>query len=63
MAARDGHAMKKADEKAIAEADRKPWWKKLLWLLAIWTASVLALTVVAGLMRLLMNAAGLTTPQ
>lgn len=31
------------------------------WLLAIWTASVLSLGVVAWLMRLLMKLAGLTT--
>jgi len=37
-----------------------PWWKKLGWLVLIWAASVAALAVVAGLLRLLMNAAGLT---
>ena len=28
-----------------------PWWKRLAWLVAIWTASVAALGLVAGLMR------------
>lgn len=43
-------------------ADNKPVWKRIGWLLLIWCASVAALGVVAGLMRLLMNAAGLTSP-
>ena len=37
-----------------------PLWKKLGWLVAIWSASVLALGVVALLLRLVMNAAGMT---
>ena len=36
------------------------WLRRLLWLVAIWAASVLALGVAAFLLRLLMNAAGLT---
>jgi hypothetical protein len=35
--------------------------KRLLWLLALWAASVLALGVVATLFRLLMTAAGMRT--
>jgi hypothetical protein len=31
--------------------DPGPWWKRLGWLIAIWAASVLALGVVAGLIR------------
>lgn len=35
-------------------------WKRLGWLVLIWGASVLALGVVAYLMKLLMRAAGLS---
>lgn len=42
--------------------EKKPLWQRLGWLALIWTASVLALGLVAGLLRLLMNAAGLSTP-
>lgn len=38
-----------------------PWWKKWLWLLAIWGISVAALALVAYAMRLFMRAAGLTS--
>ena len=36
------------------------WTRRVLWLVAIWSASVLALGVAALLMRGLMNMAGLT---
>ena len=36
------------------------WLRKVGWLVLIWTASVLALGVVAGLFRVVMNLAGLT---
>jgi hypothetical protein len=36
------------------------WGRRVLWLVAIWSASVLVLGVVALLMRGLMNVAGLT---
>ena len=36
-----------------------PWWKKVLWLAAIWGLSVLALGVAAYGLKLLMAAAGL----
>ncbi|MFA1238501.1 DUF2474 domain-containing protein [Serratia odorifera] len=36
-----------------------PWWKRLSWLVIIWSASVLGLFVVASLFRLLMGAAGM----
>ena len=36
------------------------WARRVLWLVAIWSASVLALGVVALLMRGLMSMAGLT---
>lgn len=39
---------------------QKPWWKKLLWLIAIWAISVAALAVVAYGMKLLMRTAGLS---
>ncbi|AYC34368.1 DUF2474 domain-containing protein [Pseudomonas cavernae] len=42
--------------------EQKPLWQRLAWLLAIWTASVLALGAVAWLLRQVMNAAGLSTP-
>lgn len=40
---------------------RRPWWKKLGWLVLIWAASVAALGLVSYLLRLFMNAAGLST--
>jgi hypothetical protein len=43
-------------------AARRPLWKRLAWLVGIWTASVLALGAASWLMRLFMNAAGLGTP-
>ncbi|CAI8838913.1 DUF2474 domain-containing protein [Pseudomonas sp. NPDC087626] len=45
----------------IEEAEKKPLWHRLGWLAGIWVGSVLALFVVASLMRLFMNAAGLST--
>ena len=36
------------------------WWRRLVWLAAIWSASVLALSGFALLMRGLMGMAGLT---
>jgi hypothetical protein len=38
-----------------------PWWKKLGWLVLIWSASVAALGAAAFLLKLLMRAAGMTT--
>lgn len=40
-------------------APPQPLWKQLLWMIAIWGASVSALFVVASLFRLLMISAGL----
>jgi hypothetical protein len=34
------------------EAESRPLWKRLAWMAAIWAASVAALGVVAGLLRL-----------
>ncbi|MDR9753052.1 DUF2474 domain-containing protein [Pseudomonas sp. SZMC_28357] len=45
----------------LEEAEKKPLWQRLGWLAMIWVGSVLALFVVASLMRMFMNAAGLTT--
>ncbi|ACT07367.1 hypothetical protein Dd1591_2527 [Dickeya chrysanthemi Ech1591] len=39
----------------------QPLWRRLLWMLVLWGASVLTLGVVAMLFRLLMTAAGLKT--
>ena len=36
------------------------WWKRLGWLVLIWSASVLVLGLVAALVKLIMNAVGLT---
>jgi hypothetical protein len=36
------------------------WLRRVGWLVLIWAASVLALGVVAGLFRVVMNLAGLT---
>lgn len=45
----------------IEAAEKKPLWKRLGWLALIWMGSVGALFIVASLMRMFMNAAGLTT--
>ena len=45
----------------LEQAEKKPLWQRLGWLALIWTGSVLALFIVASLMRLFMNAAGLST--
>lgn len=39
----------------------RPFWKKLMWLVIIWAASVMALGVVATVFKLLMTAAGMRT--
>jgi hypothetical protein len=43
------------------QLERQPLWRRLLWLVAIWVASVSAVALVAELIRLLMAAAGLRT--
>ena len=43
-----------------ASAPRPSWLRRLVWLVAIWLASVLALGAVALAFRWLMSAAGLT---
>lgn len=42
------------------DPDRPSWPKRIGWLVALWAMGVLALGLVAGLLRLLMTAAGLT---
>ncbi|HDU6292691.1 TPA: DUF2474 domain-containing protein [Klebsiella aerogenes] len=39
----------------------RPFWRKVMWLVIIWGASVLALGVVATFFKLLMTAAGMRT--
>ncbi|MCJ0974560.1 DUF2474 domain-containing protein [Stutzerimonas marianensis] len=43
-------------------APPRPLWQRMTWLVVIWSASVLALGVVAWLLRQFMTAAGLATP-
>jgi len=43
-----------------AGLSRRTWLRRVAWMLAIWAASVTALAAIAGVLRLLMNAAGLT---
>ncbi len=38
---------------AITEGPRAPFWRRLLWMVGIWAASVAALAVLAGGLRLL----------
>ncbi|WIF68513.1 DUF2474 domain-containing protein [Metapseudomonas otitidis] len=45
----------------LDETPKKPLWQRLGWLVGIWTLSVLALGVVAYLLRMVMTAAGLST--
>ncbi|MDH0748052.1 DUF2474 domain-containing protein [Pseudomonas sp. GD03842] len=40
---------------------KKPLWQRLGWLVVIWSGSVLALFVVASLLRMFMTAAGMKT--
>ena len=42
--------------------EHKPLWKRMTWLVVIWSASFFALAVVAWLLRQAMLAAGLTSP-
>lgn len=46
--------------KAHPSAGALTWLQRVGWLVLIWAASVLALGVVAGLFRVVMNLAGLT---
>ena len=46
---------------APATPDRPHWGRRLLWLVGIWAASVLALGVAASVLKLFMRAAGMST--
>lgn len=46
---------------AMVEQAKKPLWQRLGWLALIWVSSVISLALVAGLIRLLMAAAGMRT--
>lgn len=52
--------MKNTSMDSVGETPR-PFWKKLMWLVIIWAASVMALGVVATVFKLLMTAAGMKT--
>ena len=54
--------MARRPEEAPRAGEQKPLWQRMAWLVVIWSASVLALGVVAWLLRLVMSAAGLATP-
>jgi hypothetical protein len=41
---------------AIIDGSAGPLWKRLVWMAAIWVASVLTLALVAGLIRLWLGA-------
>lgn len=43
-----------------AEPERS-WWKRIGWLLLIWSASVAALGLVAAMLKLVMRAIGMTS--
>ncbi|MGE3773255.1 MAG: DUF2474 domain-containing protein [Gammaproteobacteria bacterium] len=46
---------------AQEETSRRLWLRRFGWLVLIWTASIGVLAVFALLLRLLMNAAGMTS--
>lgn len=50
--------MERFDE-SHSESKPSPWYRRALWLAAIWFGSVAALGVVASLIRLLMHLAGM----
>ncbi|AWM58269.1 DUF2474 domain-containing protein [Pseudomonas songnenensis] len=50
------------DKRPAPRGEPKPLWQRMSWLVLIWSGSVLALGVVAWLLRLAMNAAGLSSP-
>ena len=47
--------------KPTFDEEKKPLWKRLGWLVVIWAGSVVALGIVAWMMRMFMAAAGLST--
>ncbi|MEX6667412.1 DUF2474 domain-containing protein [Pseudomonas sp. W2-17] len=55
------HDARNQDEhkREVDPAQGKPLWQRIGWLVTIWTGSVLALFVVAMLLRMFMTAAGM----
>ncbi len=51
----------RAGEVPVTHSESSPWYRRVLWLIAIWFGSVIALGVVASLFRLMMHMAGMTT--
>ncbi|MCQ2029774.1 DUF2474 domain-containing protein [Stutzerimonas zhaodongensis] len=51
-----------SEEHESSASNTKPLWKRMTWLVLIWSASVLALGVIAWLLRQFMTAAGLAAP-
>ncbi|AEX54342.1 DUF2474 domain-containing protein [Rahnella aquatilis] len=45
--------------KSLTVNSKKPFWKRVVWLIIIYTLSVLSLAVVAFLFRMMMTAAGM----
>lgn len=43
-----------------ATTSRKDWLRRVSWMILIWAASVIALAVVATVVRILLNVAGMT---
>jgi hypothetical protein len=52
----------KSQQEIGQDAEGNPLWQRLAWLVVIWCASVATLALVAYLLRLFMNAAGMETP-
>lgn len=52
--------MERSDESG-KKSKSSSWYRRTLWLIAIWFGSVVALGVVATLLRFMMNLAGMTT--
>ncbi|MDQ1213632.1 MULTISPECIES: DUF2474 domain-containing protein [Pantoea] len=52
-------SMKNHNETKAGNDAKAPWWKRVMWLVFIYAASVLALGVVASLFRMMMTAAGM----
>ncbi|KGT90317.1 hypothetical protein NG99_18130 [Erwinia typographi] len=50
---------KKMVETQTQQAAKSPAWKRVLWMVAIYAGSVMALGIVATLFRLMMTAAGM----
>jgi len=46
--------------KASHARERKPWGRRIAWMIGLWAASVGVLALVAYLLRLVMEAVGMT---